>query len=281
MIVSEHAPHWVYPLERGFDSHRPFQVFNCMASELNKTIQGLWIGPELSVMEQLSISSFLLNGHDYHLYVYDDLKNIPLGAVVMDANEILDNSRIFQYKRVPSYAGFANSFRYRLLLERGGWWADTDTICLKPFDFPDEYVFSSEIDYRGCEVINNGIIKAPAGSEIMAYVWGVCQTKDPARLVWGETGPRLLAPAVKKFALQRYTKSHHAFCPVDYEEWHKVLRHDFEVSFDDRTYAIHLWNEMWRAAGQDKNAQYHQSCLYEKLKKKYLPNNAIAPPQVV
>lgn len=94
------------------------RLFNLMPLELNKTIQGLWIGPELSVMEQLSISSFLLNGHDYHLYVYDDVKNIPFGAVVMDANEILASSRIFQYKRSPSYAGFANSFRYKLLLER-------------------------------------------------------------------------------------------------------------------------------------------------------------------
>jgi len=112
-----------------------------MAPQLNKIIQGLWIGPELSVMEQLSISSFLLNGHDYHLYVYDYVKNVPVGAVVRDANEILPASRIFQYKRSPSYAGFANFFRYKLLLERGGWWADTDTICVKPFDFPEEYVF--------------------------------------------------------------------------------------------------------------------------------------------
>ena len=73
-------------------------------------------------MEQLSISSFLHNGHDYHLYVYDDLKYIPAGTVVMDASEILPSSRIFQYKQRPSYAGFSNFFRYKLLLngEAGG-----------------------------------------------------------------------------------------------------------------------------------------------------------------
>jgi len=242
-----------------------------MSPELNKIIQGLWIGPELSVMERLSISSFLLNGHDYHLYVYDDVKNIPVGAVVMDANEILPSSRIFQYKRSPSYAGFANYFRYKLLLERGGWWADTDTICLKPFDFPEEYVFSSEINYKGREVINSGVIKAPAGSSVMAYAWEVCRNKNPARLIWGETGPRLMAKAVKKFSLERYKKTHLAFCPVDYERWRKVLQPGFEMLFDDATHAIHLWNEMWRVAGQDKNAQYPQTCLYEKLKQTYLP----------
>jgi hypothetical protein len=55
-------------------------------------------------MEQLSISSFLQNGHDYHLYVYDEVKNVPAGTVVRNANEILPAVRIFQYKDRPSYA---------------------------------------------------------------------------------------------------------------------------------------------------------------------------------
>jgi mannosyltransferase OCH1-like enzyme len=236
----------------------------------NKIIQGLWIGSELSVMERLSISSFLLNGHEYYLYVYDDVKYIPDGTAVMDASQILPSSRIFQYRHRPTYAGFANFFRYKLLLERGGWWADTDTICVRPFDFPDEYVFSTEIDYRGREVVNNGVIKAQRGSDVMAYAWNVCEKKDPACLVWGETGPRLIAKAVKKFKLDKYKVSHEAFCPVDYEEWRKLLQPGFELR-DEGTYAIHLWNEMWRAAGQDKNAQYNQNCLYEKLKRAYSP----------
>ena len=86
-------------------------------------------------MEQLSIASFLQNGHEYHLYVYDAVRNVPARAVIKDANEVLPASRIFQYKDQASYAGFANFFRYKLLLEHGGWWVDTDVICLKAFDF--------------------------------------------------------------------------------------------------------------------------------------------------
>src|SRR5437879_6295287 len=164
---------------------------------MNKIIQGLWIGPELSVMEQLSISSFLLNQHEYHLYVYDEPRNVPLGAVVRDAAEILPPSRIFQYKHFPTYAGFANFFRYKLLLERGGWWADTDTICLKPFDFPEQHVFASEIS-NGHEVVTSGIIKAPIGSEAMGHAWEVCQNKIPEPLVWGAPGPRLVEEVVRR-----------------------------------------------------------------------------------
>ncbi len=236
--------------------------------DTNRIVQGLWIGSELSVMEQLSVASFLGNGHEYHLYVYDEMKNIPAGTVVKDAGKILPTSMIFQYKHVPSYAGFANFFRYKLLLERGGWWADTDIICLKPFDFPEEHVFATEkVDES--EVVTSGIIKAPAGSRVMAYAWDVCQTKNPDQLVWGETGPRLMGEAVKKFSMELHRKPHHVFCPLSYSEWQSVLEPD-ALAPDERSHAIHLWNEMWRAAGQDKNAPYHAACLYEQLKKRYL-----------
>ena len=245
---------------------------NQARAETNRIVQGLWIGPELSVMEQLSLASFLQNGHQYHLYVYDEIKNIPGGTIIKDANEILPASRIFQYKHYPTYAGFANFFRYKLLLERGGWWVDTDTICLKPFDFPEAYVFSSEIS-KGLEVVTSGILKAPAGSEVMAYAWGVCQTKNPEHLAWGETGPRLIAEAVRKYSLEQYKQPHHVFCPLGFFEWRKVLEPETETVLDQSAYAIHLWNEMWRDAGQNKNAQYPPSCLYEQLKRKYLRAN--------
>jgi mannosyltransferase OCH1-like enzyme len=235
---------------------------------MNKIIQGLWIGSSLSVMEQLSISSFVMNGHQYHLYVYEEPENIPGRAVIRDANEILPSSRVFQYKQYPSYAGFSNFFRYKLLLERGGWWADTDTICVKPFDFSEEYVFSSEID-KGVETINSGIIKAPPGSSVMAYAWDVCQSKDPELLAWGETGPRLIAEAVRKSSMDEYRKPHYVFCPLGYLDWHKVLEPDSGPLFDERTHAIHLWNEMWRKAAQDKDGEYPPECLYEQLKRRY------------
>ncbi|HWN11944.1 MAG TPA: glycosyltransferase [Pyrinomonadaceae bacterium] len=236
--------------------------------DTNRVIQGLWIGPGLSVMEQLSIASFLGNGHEYHLYVYDALKNIPTGTVVRDANEILPSAKIFQYREQKSYAGFANFFRYKLLLERGGWWVDTDTICLKPFDFPEDHIFATEI-CRGSEVVTSGLIKAPTGSRVMAYAWDVCQTKKPELLSWGETGPRLMGEAVSEFSLEKNVKPHQTFCPLGFAEWDRVLLPNENIDLED-SYAIHLWNERWRATGQDKDQEYSQDCLYEQLKRRYL-----------
>ena len=219
-------------------------------------------------MEQLSIASFLQNDHEYHLYVYDEVKDVPAGTVIKDASEILPAASIFQYKHQASYAGFANFFRYKLLLERGGWWIDTDVICLKPFDFVEDYVFSSELD-KEREVISSGIIKAPAGSEVMAYAWQVCEQKDPQQLMWGETGPRLMTEAVKRCSLESYAKPHKIFSPLGFAEWRRVLEPEARGLVDEESYAIHLWNEMWRAAGQDKNASYHDDCLYERLRARY------------
>jgi hypothetical protein len=234
-------------------------------------IQGLWIGEALSTMEQLSIASFIANAHEYHLYAYEPIASVPDGVVMQDAEEILPRSRAFQYSKHRTWSGFANFFRYKLLLERGGWWADTDLVCLEPFDFDDEFVFSSEFSV-GKQMVNIGAIKSPAGSELMSYLWDVCQTKDPAKLVWGETGPALMGQAVEKFGMQRYTKSWKTFCPVGFREWTTLL--DPDAPDVAGSTAVHLWHEMWRAANQDKNAHYHPDSLYERLRRKYLTGRA-------
>src|SRR5436190_9559519 len=240
--------------------------FRSASMASNQIIQGLWIGAHLTIMERMSIASFLHHGHEYHLYTYDDVANVPSGTVIKDANEILAGSAIFQYKEYPSYAGFSNFFRYKLLLERGGWWSDSDIICLRPFDFTDEYVFSSEM-YCGKEVTNAGVIKAPAGSDAIAYAWNVCQKKNPNKLVWGEIGPGLVSEIVKKYRLDNYRKPYYTFCPIPH--WHSLLE-PYIAGVHEDAYALHLWNEMWRRNQQDKDATYHPGCIYEILKVRYL-----------
>jgi Alpha 1,4-glycosyltransferase conserved region/Glycosyltransferase sugar-binding region containing DXD motif len=232
-------------------------------------IQGLWVGSELSPLERLSIASFLDHGHEYHLYVYGDVRNVPDGTTIKDGGEILHESLIFQYKEHRSFSAFANFFRYKLLLERGGWWVDADTVCLKPFDIHREYVFSSEA-FQCRELVNCGVVKAPAGSPAMSYAWGVCRSKNPETLVWGEVGPRLMAESVEKLSLQRFVVSPRMFCPIDYLEWDSVLDPAREWHFTDEVYAVHLWNEMWRRNQRDKNQTYHPDCLFEQLKRRYL-----------
>ncbi|HZI47030.1 MAG TPA: glycosyltransferase [Pyrinomonadaceae bacterium] len=236
--------------------------------DANQIIQGLWVGSRLSEMEQLSIASFLQNGHEYHLYVYNDIDGVPPGTVIKDASEILPSSAIFQYKKRPSFAGFADMFRFKLMYERGGWWADSDMVCLRPFDFPEPYVISSEMN-TGKELTNVGVIKAPQRSAAMAYAYDICRTKNPAKIKWGEIGPGLMAEVVSKFGLIEYQKPYYTFCPIS--EWQKLLE-PYVAAIHPDSYAIHLWNESWRLANQDKNKAYHSECIYEQLKCLYLGN---------
>ena len=205
--------------------------------------------------------------HD--LYVYDEVAGVPGDARILDAAEILPASRIFRYREGGSYSGFANFFRYKLLLERGGWWVDTDVICVKPFELDDELVFASE--RAGGEVaVTSSVIRAPATSAVMAYCWDACRGSEPRDLVWGETGPALLGRAVRESSLQSHVRAPEVFCPLRYDQWHRFLEPDHGSALAEETHAVHLWHERWRAAAVDKNADYPAGCLYEVLKDRYL-----------
>ena len=219
-------------------------------------------------MERLAIRSFLAQGHEFHLYTYDEIAAVPAGTKLLDAAQILPASRIFRYTGNGSLAGFANFFRYKLLLEKGGWWVDMDTVCLRPFWFDAPYVISSEIS-KGAAVIDIAALKAPPGSPLAEYAWKVCQSKDPQALRWGETGPSLLAEAVHHCGLAEYVLPPETFCPVAWSDWKSVLSAEAVPAFGPATHAIHLWHELWRDAGCDKDAAYPLGCLYEELKARY------------
>jgi len=229
-------------------------------------VQSLWIGDRLSRLEQLCIRSFLRHGHSFHLYVFKPPQGIPPGTEVRDAGEILPPSRIFQYTEYATYAGFANFFRYKLLLERGGWWVDMDMVCQRPFLVSSEYVISSEI-LDGGPFPNVGAIKVPPGSPLMEYMWNRCQQYDVAKLKWGESGPLLFAQAIEKFSLERFVRRPETFCPIAPPDWESVLKPWVRHRFVETPYAIHFWNELWRRAGRDKDAQYSRWCLYERLQR--------------
>jgi hypothetical protein len=199
---------------------------------------------------------------------------LPKGAVARDANEILPASRIFQYADFKSYAGFSNFFRYKLLLERGEWWVDTDIVCLRPFEFAAPYVFASEMIPNG-PVAASAVIKCPAGSEAMAYAWKFCASQNPATLKWGETGPRLVAKFLSLFALEEYLHPPEVFCPLSCYDWEAVLETGRNLSLSERSASIHLWNEMWRHSARDKEGDYPRDCPYVRLQEKYLSPEAV------
>ena len=240
----------------------------------DRVIQSLWIGNRLSAMERLSIQSFLTNGHDFHLYCYDDVEGVPAGTVVQDGNEILPARRIFAYAdgfAKGSHAAFSNLFRYKLLLERGGWWVDTDVVCLRPFDLPDERMWASErADPPRDLIVSTCVIKAPPGDPLMAWAWDRCQEIDVASVRFGQLGPRLLQAGVDALNAHRFMRPHTFFCPIAFNEWARVLDPADPCELGPEVYGIHLWNQMWSANAMDKDAAFPAGSLLERLKQRFL-----------
>ncbi len=237
-------------------------------------IQSLWIGNKLSIMEELSIISFLKNGHSFHLYVYENIDNIPKGTILKDANKIINKDKIFKYKDFDSYAGFANLFRYKLLLEKGNYWVDMDIICLKPFTFTEDYIFAGFREKK--QMFNwklsvcNCVIKSPKNSELLEYCYTESSKLDSNNLTWGQTGPVLLSKAVKKFNLHSYVAHPNTFCPINWNESQKLINGKGFNKYTKNSFAIHLWNEMWRRAKIDKAGKFSENSIYEILKRRYL-----------
>jgi len=244
-------------------------------------IQSLWIGYEISLLEKLAFTSFLKNDHICHLYAYDEIGGLPEGVLLKDASQIIHPDKIFKYKDHNSYAGFSDIFRYKLLLEKGGWWVDADVICLAPFIFDQKHVFACEIykdtiRNKNISKVATCVIKAPSGSEIMEYCYNQSVQQDTNEIYWGEIGPDLLTKAVSKFDMQQYVAHFKTFCPIPWTHFLALISDKFNDELMNKilseSFAIHFWNEMWRRYEINKNNIFPQNSIFELLKKRYSVN---------
>jgi len=259
---------------------------------MNGTIQTLWIGSTLSQVERLCLHSFLKNGHDVHLFAYEDVQGVPDGVVVLDANEVLPAHEIFTVRN--SYAIFADWFRWELLFEKGGYWVDTDVICLKPFSFDDKIVFGLENSTNA----NVAVLRSPKGHPLSRSLADLCKAPNSPRsydtpkmrrkkfvrkyllgnrrdrVRWGESaGPKGFTAELKHLGLFELAKPFTSFYPVPANCWLSIFDDTFQNNDDffSGSYCIHLWNEMIsRSPGFDKNAEFHPDSIFEKLKRRYL-----------
>jgi hypothetical protein len=229
-------------------------------------IQSLWVGDTLSTQEQMCIASYLIRGHRFHLYTYGPVAGVPHGTEIKEADEIVPKWKIDKFQNL---ANFSDLFRYMLLFKKGSWWTDLDSFCLKAFDFPQPYVFATQLSCNpgNPQDICGGVIKAPANSEIMSFCLSQVGAIDTTKNDWADLGPAMLMDAVPRFGLQKYARDKEAFCPLEHYDMPGNIFGDgtWNTKFSDETYAVHLWNEESRRAGVDKNGQ-HPNSLFSRLR---------------
>lgn len=208
-------------------------------------IRMFWHGEPPGLWEQLSIRSFLAQGHRVEVHAYTDMP-LPAGAVLVDAAQTLPASQVFTYARgrgKGSFAAFANQFRYKLLHERGGTWSDCDMLCLRPFnDLPPVCV-----GRESPQTVNNGLLRFPAGHPLTAALYEQAAHMG-SNILWGEAGPKLLTRLLADHS-DVVVLPANAFYPMHWRDAWRLIKPD---NLDECTrltagsHAVHWWNEMLR-----------------------------------
>lgn len=230
--------------------------------------------------------SFIDHGFRFELYAYEDI-DAPRGVQVRDAREVLPASRVFTYQRGPgagSVAAFANLFRYKLLLDAGGWWVDADVLCLRSALPSHEVVFGWESD----QLLGNAVLKFPRGHWLMEKLYVATEEIIHDRgdnLEWGETGPNLFTRILRECDALEMAFASHYFYPIHFIESQLILRPDQAALVRRRTsnsLLFHLWNEMFRRAGSDPQSPPPGGSYLASVLAKYgsgLPRNIAKPPR--
>jgi hypothetical protein len=224
-----------------------------------------WLGPSISYIEQLSMLSFIRAGHRVHLYAYGDIRHVPEGVVICDANTVAPYDLISTL-RYPSgsYALAANYIRLLLQQQGLGVWADADMICLKPVKRSAHHLFGWESD----RVINNAILYLPPDSPIIAEILDMFRPNAiPAwvglnrkRQLWMKRlagiafapqdhrfatfGPTALSYLVRKYGLLGEVEPVEVYYPLSYDDAPQPFAPDtrLEQFITERSITLHLWH---------------------------------------
>jgi hypothetical protein len=212
------------------------------------TFQSFWFGKSLPQYHWLALKSFVDHGHTFHLYTYDELA-VPAGVELSDAQEILPRDRVFLYKRgegAGGVAGFSDLFRFRLLHTYGGWWVDTDVICLsKQISEPEIY-----LGWQDHRLLGTAIMRLPTGSEFALELYEAAE-RAGTDIRYGDIGPGLVTRLAKERGLSDQLARQEEIYPIRPVEALDILipSKTEEVRRKIGTAPLlHIWNEMFGRA---------------------------------
>lgn len=219
----------------------------------SQVFQAFWWGQELSPYEAFCLKSFVDHGHDVHLYAYDDILSVPAGVTLCDARAVFDKSRYFGYESGPaagSPAGFSDLFRFKLLADKGGWWIDTDVVCLSG-EIPRVDAFYA---FESAKMVNGAVLRFPPRHPVMLQCLEEALNIG-SRAKWGEIGPFLLTRVLRAGGLVDTVQPEATAYPIHWTDALDLFRPAKTASLASRIHSslfLHLWNEILRRTDIDK-----------------------------
>lgn len=233
----------------------------------SNTIHTLWIGQYLSAMELLTLYSFRENGHSVQVWTYSPSLNIPDGVTQRDANEIIPEADVFHYQHANkyghgkgSYAGFSDIFRYKLLYEHGGIWADMDITCLQPLDLKTPYFFRH---HHTMGLVGN-LMKCPKHSPLMKWCYEEAAGQVKSDNMEWLLPIEILKQGVRNHQLEAYIGD--ISNPDNFPLVKEYYLHDKPLP--SKWFIFHWMNEEFRRLQLDKDMAIKNS-VYEQLLNKY------------
>lgn len=241
-------------------------------------VAALWIGGDLSFLEQLCLKSFVDAGQHIKLYHYHPIGNVPDGVEMADANEVMPapDTGFIRHGRTNSPALHSDLFRYHMLAQNDRTiWADTDAYCCKPFVTETGHFHAWESE----DGINGGVLGLPRDSQSLPALIDFTSDEyaippwfsaaEQARLAalreegnpvhasempWGVWGPHAVTYFLKSTGEVKYTMPRVTLYPVEYKDRRLMLRpgHDLSGMITPETFSIHFYGRRMRARIVDK-----------------------------
>lgn len=229
-------------------------------------IASLWIGGNLSYIEQLCLKSFADHGHRTLLYTYETVDNAPLGVEVMDANAIFPASDFIRHEQSGSPAVHADAFRYKMIALQNVVWVDADMLCMQPWAFKNQWIFGWEKTGR---LVCNATLGLPRFSRTLARLNAFCQNEYPippwasdeeraelqaaadagkpvhvSALKWGVWGPSALTYFLNETGEMAHVMPQEAFYPISFKERRDLIAEGDPITsqLGAGCYGVHLWN---------------------------------------
>ncbi len=206
-------------------------------------IASLWIGGQLTWLEQLCLKSFADAGHHTTLYSYEPIPNIPEGVHAGDAEEIFPADPMYRHARTGSPAIHADLWRLNLLRKTDKIWVDADMYCYRPFNFTRKTVFGWEKEGLVC----NAVLGLPKTSKALKMMLEFLRMNTPSgrglnrgnkgiagrerggasgsydRAELGLTGPAAVTYFLQQSGEIKYAEPVEAFYPISFKQRNHMI----------------------------------------------------------
>lgn len=231
----------------------------------------LWIGGNLSWLEQLCIKSFLDFGHQFTLFTYEGVTNAPEGTIVADASEMFPKAEFIVHRASGSSALHSDIFRYHMILRTGLVWVDCDMLCMQSWVFPSGHVYGWE---KPRKLICGAALGFPKDSPGLKALIDFCEDPAPipewysdeekaklraaaaagepvhvSDLPWGIWGPAALTHFLKVTGEAKNALPQEAFYPIPFKDRRDMLNPGVDITprlGGEACYGVHLWNRRLR-----------------------------------